>query len=137
MPAPENQEKGGFVGAPAKIYRIKVPLAEISLSYKVDTSKPGALRVQAKVEDFNPGTDGQVLAIADDETKGAPLSRFSTAFVLGALGGQLRQQSIDTTLDQVKIPGFFIRSISPLDPSGWVQVRLDRDPNAPPLTMPN
>ena len=75
VPAPENQEKGGFVGAPAKIYRIKVPLAEISLSYKIDASKPGALRVQAKVEDFNPGTEGQVLAIADDETKGAALSR--------------------------------------------------------------
>ena len=84
VPAPENQEKGGFVGAPAKIYRLKVPLAEISLSYKLDTSKPGTLRVQAKVEEFNPGSDGQVLAIADDETKAAPLSRFSTAFVLGA-----------------------------------------------------
>jgi hypothetical protein len=131
VPAPENQEKGGFVGAPAKIYRIKVPLAEISLSYKIDTSKPGAMRVQAKVEEFNPGADGQVLAIADDETKGALLSRFSTAFVLGALGGQLRQQPIDVTLDDVKIPGLFIRSISPLDPSGWVRVSLERDPSYP------
>ena len=69
VPAPENQEKGGFVGAPAKIYRVKIPLAEISLSYKVDTSKPGSMRIQAKVEEFNPGTDSQVLAIADDEAK--------------------------------------------------------------------
>jgi hypothetical protein len=137
VPAPENQEKGGFVGAPAKIYRIKMPLAEISLSYKIDTSKPGSMRVQAKVEDFNPGTDSQVLAIADDEAKAAPLSRFSTAFVLGAFGGQLRQQAINTSLDEVKIPGFLIRSISPLDPSGWVQVRLDRAPNAPPLAPPS
>jgi hypothetical protein len=136
VPAPENQERGGFVGAPAKIYRIKIPLAEISLSYKLDTSKPGSLRVQAKVEDFNPGTDAQVMAIADDEAKAAALSRFSTAFVVGAFGGQLRQQSIDTTVDDLKIPGFLIHSISPLDPSGWVQVRLDRDPNAPPLAPP-
>ena len=90
VPAPENQAKGGFVGAPAKVYRIKVPLAEFALSYKVDAAKPDALRVQAKVEEFNPGTDSQVLAIADDETKGVALSKFSTAFVLGALGGQLR-----------------------------------------------
>jgi hypothetical protein len=131
VPAPENQEKGGFVGAPAKIYRIKIPLTEISLSYKVDTSKPGAMRVQGKVEDFNPGADGQVFAIADDETKAALLSRFSTAFVLGAVGGQLRQQPIDVTLDQVKIPGLLIRSISPLDPSGWVRVNLERDPSYP------
>ena len=136
VPAPENQEKGGFVGAPAKIYRIKVPLAEISISYKIDASKPGSLHVQGKVEDFNPGTDSQVMAIADDETKATALSRFSTAFVIGAVGGQIRQQAIDTTLDDVKLPGFLIRSISPLDPSGWVQVKLDRDPNAPPLAPP-
>jgi hypothetical protein len=131
VPAPENQEKGGFVGGPAKVYRLKIPLAEISLSYKVDTSKPGSMSVHAKVEDFNPGTDGQVLAIADDEAKGTPLSRFSAAFVLGAFGGQLRLQSIDTTLDQVKVPGLIVRSISPLDPSGWVRVSLDRDPSVP------
>jgi hypothetical protein len=131
VPAPENQEKGGFVGAPAKIYRVKVPLAEFSLSYKVDTSKPDAMRVRAKVEEFNPGTDAQVFAIADDEAKAALLSRFSTAFVVGAVGNQLRQQSIDVTLDQVKIPGIFIRSISPLDPSGWVRVSLERDPSYP------
>jgi hypothetical protein len=134
VPAPENQEKGGFVGAPAKVYRIKVPLVEISLSYKIDASKPVAIRVQAKVEDFNPGSDGTVLAITDDETKGALLSKFSTAFVLGALGGQLRQQSLDTTLDDLKLQGFLIRSVSPLDPSGWVRVSLDRDPAAPPLS---
>ena len=136
VPAPENQERGGFVGAPARIYRIKVPLAEVSVSYKIDVSKPGSIRVQAKVEDFNPGTDAQVLAIADDEAKAAPLSRFSTAFVVGAVGGQIRQQVVDTSLDDLKIPGFFIHSISPLDPSGWLQVRLDRDPNAPPLAPP-
>ncbi len=131
MPAPENQEKGGFVGAPAKVYRIKVPLAEISLSYKVDTSKPGAMAVHAKVEDFNPGADGQVIAIADDETKGSPLSRFSAAFVLGAFGGQLRQKSIDSTLDQLNLRGVIVRSISPLDPSGWVRVNLERDSSVP------
>ncbi len=133
VPAPENQEKGGFVGAPAKVYRIKVPLAEISLSYKVDSAKPDALSVHAKVEDFNPGTDSQVLAIADDESKGVPLSKFSTAFVLGALGGQLRMQAFDAPIDQSQLAqrGFSIRSISPLDPSGWVSVSLDRDPNKP------
>jgi hypothetical protein len=131
VPAPENQEKGGFVGAPAKVYRLKIPLAEISLSYKVDTSKPGPMRLQAKVEDFNPGIDGQVIAIADDESKGTALSRFSAAFVLGAFGGQLRQQSIDSTLDQVKLRGLIVRSISPLDPSGWVSVNMERDGSVP------
>ena len=122
VPAPGNQEKGGFVGAPAKVYRLKIPLAEIALSYKLDLSKPGTLGVQAKVEEFNPGPDGQVIAIADDESKGTALSRFSAAIILGAFGGQLRQRSIDTTLDQLKVPGVIVRSISPMDPSGWVRV---------------
>ena len=131
VPAPENQEKGGFVGAPAKVYRLKVPLAEVSLSYKVDLTKAGAMAVHAKVEDFNPGTDSQVLAIADDESKGVPLSRFSAAFVLGAFGGQLRLKPIDATLDQLKVPGIIVRSISPLDPTGWVTVNLERDASVP------
>ena len=35
VPAPEGEAKGGLVGAPAKIYRIKIPLAELALSYQV------------------------------------------------------------------------------------------------------
>ncbi len=89
------------------------------------------MAVHAKVEDFNPGTDAQVLAIADDESKGVPLSRFSTAFVLGAFGGQLRLRPIDAALDQIKVPGIIVRSISPLDPTGWVTVNLERDGSVP------
>ncbi len=40
-------------------------------------------------------------------------------------------QPIDLALENLKLPGFNIRSISPLDPSGWVRVGLDRDGNAP------
>ena len=45
--------------------------------------------------------------------------------------GLLRQQSIDSTLDQVKLRGLFVRAVSPLDPSGWVSVNLERDPSVP------
>ena len=47
-----------------------MPLVEVALSYQVDSTKPDALRVHGKVEDFSPGTDAEVLAINDDETKG-------------------------------------------------------------------
>jgi hypothetical protein len=140
VPAPEQEAKGGVVGAAAKIYRIKVPLLEIALSYQVDSSKPDALRIHGKVEDFSPGTNAEVLAINDDENKGQPLSRFSAAIVLAAIGAKLRSQPIDVALNQEKVlgipmrPGISIRSISPLDPSGWVRVSL----NAPilPLNAP-
>jgi hypothetical protein len=130
VPAPPSEAKGGIVGSPAKVYRIKSPLAEIALSYQVD-SPGGQLHVRAKVEEFNPGVSAQVLAINDDETKGTPLSRFSGALVIGAMGGRIRTQPIDFTVDQSRFPGFTVRAVSPLDPTGWVRVTLDRDPNRP------
>jgi hypothetical protein len=131
VPAPEGEARGGLVGAAAKIYRIKMPLAEVALSYQVDTPLK-ALHIRAKVEDFIPGTNAEVLAITDDETKAVPLSRFSAALVLGAMGGRLRAQPIEYTLDQSKLPGVSIRSVSPLDPSGWLRLTLDRNPNSAP-----
>ena len=131
VPAPEGEARGGLVGAAAKIYRIKIPLAEVALSYKVDTP-PKALHVRAKVEEFSPGTNSEVLAITDDETKGIALSRFSAAVVLGAMGGRLRTQPIEFTVDESALRGFSIRSVSPLDPSGWLRLTLDRNPNSPP-----
>jgi hypothetical protein len=131
VPAPDSEGKGGLMGSAAKIYRIKMPLAEFALSYSVDSSTPKALKLHAKVADFNPGPNVQVLAINDDETKGAPLSRFSVGVVVGGLGGRIRSRPIDVALDQVELPGFSIRSISPLDPSGWLKVGLARNPESP------
>jgi hypothetical protein len=131
VPAPENEAKGGALGAPAKIYRLKVPQLEIAISYKVVSPTPNALRFQGKVEEFNPGTNAEVIAIADDETKGSPLSRFPAGIVLGAMGARLRTQPIDVPLDQLPLRGIAIRSVSPLDPSGWVRVGLARDDSNP------
>ena len=91
--------------------------------------------LHAKVEDFNPGTKSEVLAITDDETKAIPLSRFSASIVLGGIGGRLRTQPINVSLAQIHLPGFSIRSVSPLDPSGWVRVGLERNPNAPQIAQ--
>ena len=77
-----------MVGAAAKIYRIKIPQAEVAVSYRVDSANNKATQLHAKVEDFSPGTNAEVLAIADDENKAVPLSRFSAAVVLGAIGGR-------------------------------------------------
>ena len=133
VPAPEGEARGGLVGAAAKIYRVKIPLAEISLSYKLESSPTGSPRIQAKVEEFNPGANAEVLAIADDENKGVSLSRFSAGVVMGAMGGRLRTQSLELTLDQLKLPGVAVRSISPLDPSGWVRVALSRTSDSAPM----
>ncbi|MGP0064921.1 MAG: hypothetical protein ACLQGP_15145, partial [Isosphaeraceae bacterium] len=125
VPAPDQNAGGGMLGGPAKILRIKVPTAEVALSYKVDTSSP-TMRLKGKIEEFNPGTNPQVIAINDDENKGTTLTRFTAAFVMGALGNKIRSQNIDVALDQLKLPGFAIHSVSPLDPTGWMRVNLVR-----------
>jgi hypothetical protein len=124
VPAPDEQSGGAILGVPAPILRIRMPLAEVAVSYQLDTASPGSVRVRGKIPEFNPGTNATVLAINDDETKGNPLTRFTTTFVLGAIVSKIRSQSIDVTLDRLQLPGFAIRSVSPLDPSGWMRVNL-------------
>jgi hypothetical protein len=131
VPAPESEARGGLVGSAAKIYRITVPLAEFAFSYSTEGSTPDALKLHAKVAEFNPGPNVQVLAITDDDAKGVTLSRFSAGVVITAIAGKIRNQTVDLALDQLKLPGFSVRSISPLDPSGWLKVGLVRNPNSP------
>ena len=123
VPAPDPQAGGNLLGVPAKVLRIQVPLAEIALSYQVNSASP-AVRLRGKIEEFNPGTNATVLAITDDEHKATPLTRFTMALVMTALGTKIRSQNIDVSLDQLKLPGFAIHSLSPLDPSGWMRVNL-------------
>src|SRR5208283_1127066 len=94
--------------------------------YQVEEPAPGSHRIRAKVEDFSPSTNSQVLAINDDESKPSKLSRLGGAFVISTIGARLRSQPILADLDHVNLRGFAIQSISPLDPSGWVRVTLAR-----------
>jgi hypothetical protein len=89
------------------------------------------LRLKGKIQEFNPGTTGEVIAINDDENQGKPLTRFQSAIVMSALGTRVRTQNIDVNLDQLNLPGFAIRSVSPLDPSGWARINLVRTEGTP------
>ena len=60
-----------------------------------------------------------------------PLPRSRPHSSWHAFGGQLRLRPIDATLDQLKVPGIIVRSISPMDPTGWVTVNLERDASVP------
>ena len=61
------------LGVPAKVLRIKAPLVEVALSYEVNTSTPGSLRLKGHIQEFNTGTRGEVIALNDDENQ--PKSR--------------------------------------------------------------
>ena len=134
VPAPDKSSQGGSViGVPAKILRLKIPQLEVAFSHKTEATAPGSNTLRAKIEDFAPSPNSQVLAINDDESKPAALTRFSGALVLSALGARLRSLPITASLDNVNLRGFAIQSISPLDPSGWMRLNLARSGEPAPL----
>ena len=136
VPAPDkSSQAGSVIGVPAKILRLKIPQLEVAFSHQTESTAPGSHTLRAKVEDFSPSPNSQVLAINEDESKPTALTRFSGALVLSALGARLRNQPIVASLDNVNLRGFAIQSISPLDPSGWMRLSLARpaQPAAPAL----
>jgi hypothetical protein len=133
VPIPDGQGQG-LAGVPAKVFLIKIPLAEVVLSYKTVDATPGALKLHAQVEEFNPGTNAEVLAINDDEKKATALNRFSGAIIVSAVGAKLRSQGGDIDFSKFDVPGVKLKSISPLDPSGWVRANLERTMTPPQMT---
>ena len=82
VPAPDkSSQAGSVIGVPAKILRLKIPQLEIAFSQKTESTAPGSHTLRAKVEDFTPSPNSQVLAINDDESKPTALTRFSGALV--------------------------------------------------------
>jgi hypothetical protein len=132
VPAPDRLAAGAMIGVPAKILRLKAPLVEVALSYQLDDTAPGSPRLKGRIQEFNPGPTGEVIAINDDESRGTPLSRFQSALVMTALVVQVRGQKIDVGLDEIRLPGFRIRSVSPMDASGWARLNLVATTDAPP-----
>jgi hypothetical protein len=136
VPAPDpKSQAGSVIGVPAQTLRIRIPQLEAAFSYQVETPAPLSHRVKAKLEDFTPAPTSEVLAMNGDESKSTRLSRFSGALVLSALAVRARSQPIEASLDNLKLRGFAIQSISPLDPTGWVRVNLVRVPDSAPATV--
>jgi hypothetical protein len=145
IPAPDKSTRvGSMLGVPARILRLIVPHAEITLSYQTEAKGPGSQRIKARIEDFSPSPACQVLAVNEDEKKPTPLTRFSTALVISAavarlrtlaieadldrLVERLRSLAIEADLDLLKVRGFAIQSITPIDPTGWLRVTIARVP---------
>jgi hypothetical protein len=124
-----------MIGAQAKVLRAQVPQLEVALSYQNDSSQPGSNRVKARVQDFTPSPNSQVLAIDEDESKAKALNRFAGALVLTSVGARLKNQPIDLDLSSLNLQGMAIQSISPLDPSGWVRVNLVRPAGQAPTSV--
>lgn len=138
VPVPPDLAKGGGGRAipPAKVFRIVAKQAEFAIGFKVEPQPDGGLRVNGKIDGFDPGPGARVLAINEDEAQATPLNAFASIFVLGGLRTKLAGQPIDAPIKNPQLQGFAIRSVSPLDPSGWIRVNLERVANAPVAAAP-
>jgi hypothetical protein len=132
VPAPAQMAQGGMAGPPAQVYRISAPEAEFSIAFKVEAkSQTEPLRLAGQIVGFDPGPGAKVFAVNDDEKKAEPLTPFTTALVLGFFRARLQGQPIDAPLSNLQLRGFAIRSVSPLDPTGWIRVNLVRTSESP------
>jgi hypothetical protein len=132
VPAPPQAAKGGLAGPPARVYRISAPEAEFSIAFKVEPqTEKTPVRLTGRIVDFSPGPGAKVFAINEDEAQAAPLTAFTSAFVLNIFGNKLKGQPIDVPLSNLQLRGFAISSVSPLDPSGWIRVNLVRTSASP------
>jgi hypothetical protein len=135
VPAPpQSGGLGRLGGANAKVYRITSPRAEFVISFQVrpETEKT-PIRLTGKIEDMDlgGGSVAKVYALGDDERKAQSLTLFLAAPVLGMLQEKVKGQTIDVPLSNLKLEGFAISHVSPLDPSGWMRVQLVRTSASP------
>jgi hypothetical protein len=136
VPAPRTTA-GGATGPPAKVYRLTSPLLELSITFKIEPpSATEPLRLTGRIVGFDPGSAGRIYALQDDDSKPQQLTAFTSALVFGVMRAKLQGIPLNVPLRKVDVPGFALRSVSPLDPSGWIRVVLDRNAAYPAAAAP-
>jgi hypothetical protein len=133
VPAPKQLPGlGRLLRGPAyRVYRIAAPQAEFVISLKVEPARGELpIRLAGRLESVDFGANATVTGLGEDEEKGTPLGRLLAAGVLGTLQNRLQGQPINVPLSAVRLPGFALNSVTPLDPSGWVRITLTKTGDA-------
>ena len=123
LPVPPAVAKSGL-GSPAKVYRLVAPSAEFVFEIKPVTAPDGSIRLTGNLKDFSPGPGSKVYAINDNEAKALPLDPFRSVFIFQGFAAAIRSKPLDIPLENIKLRGYQITSISDLDPSGWMRIVL-------------
>lgn len=133
LPGPKQQNgQAGIGGLKAKALRVTSPQAEFVISFKVTPEhEKEPLRLAGRIEGFDAGPQGRVLAVNEDEKQAAPVNAFTSALILGVIRAKMTGQEINVPLSNLKLQGFAINSVSPLEPSGWLRVNLVRTSESP------
>lgn len=113
----------------ARYVRIVAPQAEVALATTI-TPPAGTdpMRLQGKVVGFDPGVGTRIYTVNDDPANPTPLNAITNALALGLARTRVQNQEFALPLSQVQLPGFYVQSVSPLDPSGWMRVTLAKYP---------
>ncbi|MFO0960681.1 MAG: hypothetical protein U0800_25135 [Isosphaeraceae bacterium] len=119
----------GLIGGnSARVYRITAPKAELTISFQIQPAAAGQpIRILGKIETLDIGTDATVESVGEREDEAQAVGTLLRAGALAVLTSRVNNQSIDVPLNNVQIPqGFALRSVSPLDPTGWIRLVLSR-----------
>ena len=125
IPVPAQVANSRFGGTTAKVYRLVASTAEFVFELKpVTDPATGAIRLTGNLRDFTPAPGSKVMAINDDESKALPLDPFRSVFVFQGFAQAIRSKPLDVPLENLKLRGFVITSVSDLDPTGWIRIVL-------------
>jgi hypothetical protein len=124
LPVPAQMANSRLGGAAAKVYRLQAKVAEFVFEIKPVTDPDGKIRLTGNLKEFTPEPGSRVLAINDDELKALPLDPFRSVFVFQGFAQAIRSKPLDLPLENVKLKGYKLTSISDLDPTGWMRIVL-------------
>ena len=125
IPVPAQVANSRLGGTPAKVYRLIASTAEFVFELKpVTDPATGAIRLTGNLRDFTPAPGSKVLAINEDEVKALPLDPFRSVFVFQGFAQAIRSKPLDVPLENLKLKGYAITSVSDLDPTGWIRIVL-------------
>jgi hypothetical protein len=124
VPVPPQLASSPLAGAKAKIYRLQARTAEFVFEIKPVTEPDGTIRMTGGLKEFTPEPGSRVLAINEDEAKALPLDPFRATFVYQGFAQAIRAKPLNAPLENLKLKGYKITSVSDLDPSGWLRIVL-------------
>ena len=124
LPVPAQLANSPLGGAKAKVYRLDAKTAEFVFEFKPVTQPDGSIRLTGNLKEFNPAPGSRVLAINDEEAKALPIDPFRSVLIFQGFANAIRAKPLDVPLQNLRMPGYVITSISDLDPTGWMRVVL-------------
>jgi hypothetical protein len=124
LPVPAQLANSPLGGAKAKVYRLDAKTAEFVFEIKPVTQPDGSIRLTGNLKEFNTAPGSRVLAINDDEARALPIDPFRSVLIFQGFANAIRAKPLDVPLQNLKMPGYVITSISDLDPSGWMRIVL-------------